>query len=116
MYGIYFPSLHSFPSHYVLLVGVLDLENPGQDDFELWSPAEVRSEMCLFGRQVCLHSLLRIKHSFSLTAEPCRHFITDVYVTRTVSSVISVNWSNVLSRTASAREMTLNGARFTMLH
>ena len=31
---------------------VLDLEDPGKDDFELWSPSEEREERCLFGRQV----------------------------------------------------------------
>jgi hypothetical protein len=34
--------------------GVLDIENPGKDDFELWSPSEERAERCLFGRQVNL--------------------------------------------------------------
>ena len=32
----------------------LDLDNPENDDFELWSPAEEREETCLFGRQVCM--------------------------------------------------------------
>jgi hypothetical protein len=32
--------------------GVLSVEDPGHDDFELWSPSEERSERCLFGRQV----------------------------------------------------------------
>lgn len=31
----------------------LDTENPGNDDFELWTPSDVREETCLFGRQVC---------------------------------------------------------------
>lgn len=31
---------------------MLDTENPGKDDFELWSPSEERPERCLFGRQV----------------------------------------------------------------
>ena len=31
---------------------VLDLNDPGKDDFELWSPSEEREERCLFGRQV----------------------------------------------------------------
>ncbi|KAJ7281966.1 vacuolar protein sorting/targeting protein 10 [Mycena rebaudengoi] len=30
---------------------VLSLDNPGNDDFELWSPSEEREERCLFGRQ-----------------------------------------------------------------
>ncbi|KAG5634687.1 vacuolar protein sorting/targeting protein PEP1 [Sphagnurus paluster] len=34
---------------------VLDLDNPGQDDFELWSPSEEREERCLFGRQTLYH-------------------------------------------------------------
>lgn len=34
--------------------GVLDIENPGHDDFELWSPSEERTERCLFGRQASL--------------------------------------------------------------
>ena len=33
---------------------ILDLEDPGKDDFELWSPSEEREERCLFGRQVSL--------------------------------------------------------------
>ena len=28
------------------------IENPGKDDFELWSPSEDRPEQCLFGTQV----------------------------------------------------------------
>lgn len=32
--------------------GVLDVQDPGHDDFELWSPSEERNERCLFGRQV----------------------------------------------------------------
>ena len=32
--------------------GKLDIEDPGHDDFELWSPSEERAERCLFGRQV----------------------------------------------------------------
>ena len=34
------------------LLGKLDIEDPGHDDFELWSPSEERAERCLFGRQV----------------------------------------------------------------
>ncbi len=33
-------------------LGKLDMEDPGHDDFELWSPSEERAERCLFGRQV----------------------------------------------------------------
>lgn len=32
--------------------GNLDLANPNNDDFELWSPSEEREEQCLFGVQV----------------------------------------------------------------
>ena len=39
---------------------VLDLEDPGKDDFELWSPSEEREERCLFGRQVVVFVLPRI--------------------------------------------------------
>jgi hypothetical protein len=35
-----------------LSTGKLDIEDPGNDDFELWSPSEERTERCLFGRQV----------------------------------------------------------------
>ncbi|KAF5379399.1 hypothetical protein D9615_006570 [Tricholomella constricta] len=38
---------------------VLDLDNPGQDDFELWSPSEEREERCLFGRQTLYHRRVR---------------------------------------------------------
>ncbi|KAF9224207.1 Oligoxyloglucan reducing end-specific cellobiohydrolase [Gyrodon lividus] len=34
---------------------VLNIENPGHDDFELWSPSEERQEVCLFGRQTLYH-------------------------------------------------------------
>lgn len=32
--------------------GVMNLEDPGHDDFEFWSPSEEREERCLFGRRV----------------------------------------------------------------
>ncbi|KAF7289529.1 Sortilin [Mycena chlorophos] len=38
---------------------VIDTENPGQDDFELWSPSEERQEECLFGRQTLYHRRVR---------------------------------------------------------
>ncbi|KAJ7113669.1 vacuolar protein sorting/targeting protein 10 [Mycena crocata] len=38
---------------------VLSVENPGQDDFELWSPSEERQEQCLFGRQTLYHRRVR---------------------------------------------------------
>ncbi|KAG2141838.1 hypothetical protein DEU56DRAFT_267583 [Suillus clintonianus] len=33
----------------------VDVENPGHDDFELWSPSEERDSLCLFGRQTLYH-------------------------------------------------------------
>lgn len=36
-----------------------DVEDPGYDDFELWSPSEERAERCLFGRRVCF---LRVQY------------------------------------------------------
>ncbi|KAI6113349.1 hypothetical protein EV401DRAFT_2058736 [Pisolithus croceorrhizus] len=33
----------------------LKVDNPGHDDFELWSPSEERQEVCLFGRQTLYH-------------------------------------------------------------
>ncbi|KAJ2911663.1 hypothetical protein MD484_g8748, partial [Candolleomyces efflorescens] len=37
----------------------LDIENPANDDFELWSPSEDRVEQCLFGRQTLYHRRIR---------------------------------------------------------
>lgn len=37
----------------------IDLEDPGKDDFELWSPSEERAERCLFGRQTLYHRRVR---------------------------------------------------------
>ncbi|KIY66769.1 vacuolar protein sorting/targeting protein 10 [Cylindrobasidium torrendii FP15055 ss-10] len=37
----------------------LSIEDPGNDDFELWSPSEERSEQCLFGRQTLYHRRVR---------------------------------------------------------
>ncbi|THH18916.1 hypothetical protein EW146_g2149 [Bondarzewia mesenterica] len=38
---------------------VLDVQHSDQDDFELWSPSEERSELCLFGRQTLYHRRVR---------------------------------------------------------
>ncbi|KAJ7355652.1 vacuolar protein sorting/targeting protein 10 [Mycena albidolilacea] len=38
---------------------VLSVEDPGHDDFELWSPSEERQEQCLFGRQTLYHRRVR---------------------------------------------------------
>ncbi|KAF6760894.1 vacuolar protein sorting/targeting protein 10 [Ephemerocybe angulata] len=42
----------------------LDLQNPANDDFELWSPSEDRNEQCLFGRQTLYHRRLRDAQCF----------------------------------------------------
>ncbi|KAG1816486.1 uncharacterized protein BJ212DRAFT_1355044 [Suillus subaureus] len=34
---------------------LVDVEHPGHDDFELWSPSEERDSLCLFGRQTLYH-------------------------------------------------------------
>ncbi|THH18907.1 hypothetical protein EUX98_g8876 [Antrodiella citrinella] len=34
---------------------VLDIQESAQDDFELWSPSEERTERCLFGRRTLYH-------------------------------------------------------------
>ncbi|KAK6977042.1 Sortilin, partial [Favolaschia claudopus] len=34
---------------------MIDIEDPGHDDFELWSPSDERDERCLFGRQSVYH-------------------------------------------------------------
>ncbi|KAG2029171.1 hypothetical protein BDR03DRAFT_1050057 [Suillus americanus] len=34
---------------------LVDAQNPGHDDFELWSPSEERDSPCLFGRQMLYH-------------------------------------------------------------
>ncbi|KAJ7695034.1 vacuolar protein sorting/targeting protein 10 [Mycena rosella] len=41
---------------------VLNVENPGKDDFELWSPSEERQEQCLFGKQTLYHRRVRDKN------------------------------------------------------
>ena len=40
---------------------VLDLDDLGKDDFELWSPSEEREERYLFGRQLLIFVLNPIK-------------------------------------------------------
>jgi len=37
----------------------VNIEDPGKDDFELWSPSEDRPEQCLFGRQTLYHRRVR---------------------------------------------------------
>ncbi len=46
----YSPSLLSPLSD--TFIGKLDIEDPGDDDFELWSPSDERAQRCLFGREV----------------------------------------------------------------
>ncbi|THH04806.1 hypothetical protein EW145_g5251 [Phellinidium pouzarii] len=42
----------------------LDLEQPINDDFELWSPAEEREERCLFGRRTLYHRRIRNRNCY----------------------------------------------------
>jgi hypothetical protein len=44
--------------------GVLDIQDPNHDDFELWSPSEGRDETCLFGRQTLYHRRIREKNCY----------------------------------------------------
>jgi len=37
----------------------INIEDPGHDDFELWSPSEERNERCLFGRRTLYHRRVR---------------------------------------------------------
>jgi hypothetical protein len=46
------------------LVGELKIEDPNHDDFEIWSPATGRDEVCLFGRQTLYHRRVRDKDCF----------------------------------------------------
>ncbi|KAI9281076.1 hypothetical protein BY458DRAFT_499521 [Sporodiniella umbellata] len=38
---------------------LLDLSNPNNDDFELWSPEDTRGEKCLFGRETSYYRRIR---------------------------------------------------------
>ncbi|KAJ7145743.1 signal sequence binding protein [Mycena epipterygia] len=38
---------------------VINVDSPGHDDFELWSPSDERAERCLFGRQTVFHRRVR---------------------------------------------------------
>jgi hypothetical protein len=51
------------------LLGKLDVDDPGHDDFELWSPSEERAERCLFGRQVN-KSLTSLPHNLVIYPFP----------------------------------------------
>ncbi|KAJ7842899.1 vacuolar protein sorting/targeting protein 10 [Mycena leptocephala] len=45
-----------------ILIGnqcIINIENPGQDDFELWNPTDGYQEKCLFGRQTLYHRRVR---------------------------------------------------------
>ena len=54
----------------VQLAGKVSIDDPGKDDFELWSPSEGRKEICLFGRRV------RILVELGMT--PCLQFLIGV--------------------------------------
>ncbi|GAA5905768.1 hypothetical protein JCM6882_000453 [Rhodosporidiobolus microsporus] len=42
----------------------LDLADPANDDFELWSPSESRDEPCLFGMQALYHRRIRDRQCY----------------------------------------------------
>ncbi|BEI81872.1 hypothetical protein CcaverHIS002_0210320 [Cutaneotrichosporon cavernicola] len=41
-----------------------DAQNPNNDDYELWSPAENRKEECLFGRRMFYHRRIRDRECY----------------------------------------------------
>ncbi|GMK59242.1 hypothetical protein CspeluHIS016_0702570 [Cutaneotrichosporon spelunceum] len=41
-----------------------DAQNPNNDDYELWSPAESRKEECLFGRRMFYHRRIRDRECY----------------------------------------------------
>jgi len=43
---------------------LLDPDNPNNDDFDFWSPAEERTEQCLFGRQTLYHRRARTANCY----------------------------------------------------
>jgi hypothetical protein len=83
---------------------VLNLDDENNDDFELWSPAETRSEKCLFGRQV--NSRL---YSTAVFHSLHRRNITVGYETDNASLAILHCRMRPSSLTANARRLTSNG-------
>ncbi|GAA6042590.1 hypothetical protein JCM8097_003146 [Rhodosporidiobolus ruineniae] len=57
-------SVHLDFSHVTNVKCKLDLANPNNDDFELWSPSESRDEPCLFGMQALYHRRIRDRNCF----------------------------------------------------
>lgn len=53
-----FAHLSHSRAHNDVCQGNLNPGDPNNDDFELWSPSQIRGDNCLFGRQVCRQSLL----------------------------------------------------------
>ena len=45
-----------------LQAGQISVDDPGHDDFELWSPSSERLERCLFGRLTLYHRRIRSKN------------------------------------------------------
>jgi hypothetical protein len=88
---------------------VVNVEDPGHDDFELWSPAEARPEQCLFGRQVrsvllgCL-----VRNVYNCVS---RSNIIDVYGIRTVLLARFKKRKTFSSKIAFAQRLTSNGKR-----
>lgn len=44
-----------YPPHLNQPGGELNMQDPNDDDFELWGPSIEREEVCLFGRRVSFH-------------------------------------------------------------
>lgn len=65
----------------------LSVDDPGQDDFELWSPSEEREEQCLFGRQVRSANATQNVSSPSNLEILCRHCTIAASVRQTASLV-----------------------------
>lgn len=92
-----------------LLLGKLDIEDPGHDDFELWTPSEERADRCLFGRQV--NKPHYVPHIAKLD---CLHLFRRLCII-VVGATVTVSWDNslkqriTLSRTACAQPLTLSG-------
>ena len=85
----------------------MDLEDPGKDDFELWSPSEEREERCLFGKQVSM--IFRFVES-STNPFFTRHFIIVVYEIKIVLLEINLKHRKDWSSTVLASSPILNGA------
>ena len=84
----------------------LDLANPNNDDFELWSPSESREEPCLFGVQALYHRRIRDRNCYIGERLPQPHKIEK----HCPCSEQDFEWwvPRALSRSV-GRELTQNG-------